>query len=295
MAKRASTPRRSTKPRPALESLLEERQTITKWLARLSGSGGDASDDVRTKVTADYETRLQAVGKHLQGYAEELSDTLTKETVKQGSLLEKEEGANVRLAEAKLRHSVGEYAEDQWTQINAEIQGELGDVRKQLKVVQVEVARLQEVISSIAKMPEDDGVPLKELESGSLGDAGELEIIATGTEGDEGIKMKRPSGQADAFDELEFLKKVAPEGTGKRRRSASFKPTDVPAVPDVPDVPEPTPEPPKAKATKSEETPEIVPEDDDTARKTLKCVECGAMNRPTEWYCESCGAELAAV
>jgi hypothetical protein len=27
--------------------------------------------------------------------------------------------------------------------------------------------------------------------------------------------------------------------------------------------------------------------------KTLKCAECGAMNVPTEWYCESCGSELA--
>jgi hypothetical protein len=29
--------------------------------------------------------------------------------------------------------------------------------------------------------------------------------------------------------------------------------------------------------------------------KTLKCQECGTMNYPTEWYCERCGAELAAV
>lgn len=29
--------------------------------------------------------------------------------------------------------------------------------------------------------------------------------------------------------------------------------------------------------------------------KTLKCNECGAMNYATEWYCERCGAELAAL
>jgi hypothetical protein len=29
--------------------------------------------------------------------------------------------------------------------------------------------------------------------------------------------------------------------------------------------------------------------------KTLKCNDCGAMNYPTEWYCERCGAELAAL
>lgn len=29
--------------------------------------------------------------------------------------------------------------------------------------------------------------------------------------------------------------------------------------------------------------------------KTLKCGECGSMNYPTEWYCERCGGELAAL
>jgi hypothetical protein len=31
------------------------------------------------------------------------------------------------------------------------------------------------------------------------------------------------------------------------------------------------------------------------AAKTLKCGECGAVNYPTEWYCERCGAELASL
>lgn len=30
------------------------------------------------------------------------------------------------------------------------------------------------------------------------------------------------------------------------------------------------------------------------AVKSLKCGECGALNYPTEWYCERCGGELAA-
>jgi hypothetical protein len=29
--------------------------------------------------------------------------------------------------------------------------------------------------------------------------------------------------------------------------------------------------------------------------KSLKCQECGTMNYPTEWYCERCGGELAAL
>ncbi len=29
--------------------------------------------------------------------------------------------------------------------------------------------------------------------------------------------------------------------------------------------------------------------------RTLRCGECGAMNRPLEWYCEKCGAELTVA
>jgi hypothetical protein len=29
--------------------------------------------------------------------------------------------------------------------------------------------------------------------------------------------------------------------------------------------------------------------------KTLRCRECSAMNNPSEWYCERCGAELSAL
>jgi hypothetical protein len=29
--------------------------------------------------------------------------------------------------------------------------------------------------------------------------------------------------------------------------------------------------------------------------KTLRCQDCGEMNYPTEWYCERCGGELAAL
>lgn len=31
------------------------------------------------------------------------------------------------------------------------------------------------------------------------------------------------------------------------------------------------------------------------ALKTLRCAECGTLNYPTEWYCERCGGELAAM
>ncbi len=41
--------------------------------------------------------------------------------------------------------------------------------------------------------------------------------------------------------------------------------------------------------------PIVLKDKPNESAKTLKCAECGAMNYPTEWYCERCGAELASL
>ena len=55
--------------------------------------------------------------------------------------------------------------------------------------------------------------------------------------------------------------------------------------------------PPASRATPGQPASALGAEDrpGQTVPKTLKCGECGSMNRPTEWYCERCGAELAAL
>lgn len=285
-------PRRSPKSSEDVEKLLDERQAITEWLERLALTGEDASDDVRSKVREDYETRLAAASEGLQGYADELRSTLSKETKKRTDFLEREQRAEVRLAEAKLRHAVGEYEDSQWNEIHSEILGELVKVREGLKAAGKEIDRLEDVLSSIDRQPtvdeadqvgpEKERVSLAELEP-EPDEAG----VAGGGAGKESKPAGGTSGQTDAFDDLAFLKKVAPEAAGKRRRSgAMFKPFEGAGT---------AADKPGSTVTAPEEKLQVGPAEDPTAKKTLKCQECGAMNRPTEWYCESCGAELAAV
>ena len=56
-----------------------------------------------------------------------------------------------------------------------------------------------------------------------------------------------------------------------------------------------------AAAAEPESAPDVAASATDTdsggqtQAKTLKCAECGELNRPTEWYCERCGAELASL
>ena len=101
----------------------------------------------------------------------------------------------------------------------------------------------------------------------------------------------RLSGEINgAFDELAFLKSVAEEerkpAPGRRSNPGAGAPVQASRAVETPAAPS------SAKAGA------FAPAAMDPKRendKTLKCAECGAMNYPTEWYCESCGGELSAL
>jgi hypothetical protein len=113
-----------------------------------------------------------------------------------------------------------------------------------------------------------------------------------------------PAGGSGKLDELAFLKSVTNEPAPAPRRGSGSYPK-VPAEPPPAAAP-PPPAPPAPAAPvittadpfASKSQPAIDPKSRGSTPnvpKTLKCAECGTLNRPTEWYCERCGAELAAL
>lgn len=112
--------------------------------------------------------------------------------------------------------------------------------------------------------------------------------------------------RANSFDELAFLSSVVDTPSG----SLDSAPRDEPdedtklqkfARNSVEDAVVSSPEtmtPPRQLAAieivRDEEPPVPVSASAESG-KSLKCGECGAMNYPTEWYCERCGAELASL
>lgn len=109
----------------------------------------------------------------------------------------------------------------------------------------------------------------------------------------------KPNEGGQKLDELAFLKSVTDE-----EASAHMAPAAPAPPPPAPTPPPPAPKPPRpsggfTKPATIEPAAEAKPaQDKDRAsggQKTLKCGECGTLNRPTEWYCERCGAELAAL
>jgi hypothetical protein len=315
-----------------IEALLRERARYNEWLAKLDGASSGVPPAVRDKVRADYDGRLRRVMEELKSHAATIRDELARHRSAQADLESRRSAAEEALAEASVRHTVGEYSDDEWRRLSEETSQALGLVQADLAKVRAEITRLVEVQGLIADRPQvaaSLGVPVPPeparngpslvtsasaapLASPSADAAAtaapnidmlpdptpDISAAASASLPVEPVvpihsaapvaaaaprfvpkpasEPARPRGGSAPVDELAFLKSVsansgAPAVSPPGRRSGETpRPADTPA------------EPAPAAGGKNQ-------------AKTLKCGECGTLNRPTEWYCERCGAELAAL
>ncbi|HEX2220069.1 MAG TPA: hypothetical protein VHG35_14805 [Gemmatimonadales bacterium] len=279
----------------SIEALLEQRAQYEEWLAKLDSAANKAPPAVRQKVRADYEVRLRGVIDRLRGHAATIAEELQRHQTTQGELDAQRRQAEDELAEAEVRHTVGEFGEDEWRRISEESDRKLSGLRDQLKTVGSEIARLVEVQGLIAApvraaepAPAPESAPHAEdviERSPPPPPPPQAEPVAEAPPPRPTPRPTPPRGRepepAGAVDELAFLKSVADEGarpTGGRR----------------PSNPGASPAPQASRAVETAPAPAGKSGAPGVA-KTLKCGECGTLNRPTEWYCERCGAELAGI
>ncbi len=253
-------PKGPSKSTLIIQRLLEERRQYEAWLARLNDSADATPGQVRARVRSDYEARLAAVTEELKAHAESARLAIEEKRYLRGELQKKEARASEKLTETELRHAVGEYDESQWEQVHKDVLAELVSVREDLQAVEVDIQKLQELDALVSQRP----VPPPR----------------TAPPSPHREPPARPE-KVGAEDELAFIKSVTEDDkdtapSPKRASGAQFQP----AVPNPLLPSTPTPE---------------ASDDELEEQRTLKCKGCGTMNLPTEWYCEQCGAELAAV
>ncbi len=290
-------------PLAQVDRLLQQRAQYEAWLQKLTAAGSAAPESVRSRVRGDYEARLQSVVTELRTHAATVDSSLREHRSTLAALEARRSSIEERLAEAELRFAVGEYTDEEWSSVGQEAQDALGEIAQRTVAETGEIDRLAEVqrlISAPVKAepspppaPEPVRAPSPDLPAGILlADAGPSvgEVPpAAPVVGAPKFTPKTPvpgrapalgrSGGGSGMDELAFLKSVTGDES-KRRQVAARKP-DAPTEPAAESVTS------DAGGGKAAATP--------TAAKTLKCGECGTLNRPTEWYCERCGAELAAL
>src|SRR5215208_5302901 len=133
-----------------IEELLEQRTQYEEWLAKLDSSGDKAPPAVRQRVRGDYEARLQGVMEQLRGRGSAISEELERHHATQAELDRQRRAAEEALAESEVRHSVGEYTEDEWRRVSDQSRQEIEQLRAQLRSIGAEITRLTQVQALIA-------------------------------------------------------------------------------------------------------------------------------------------------
>ena len=315
----------------AVEQLLAESDALRGWLARLEQAPASAPSAIRERVRGDYQRRLDEITAGLSAHADVVSTKLDEDRVEHAALLARATGARDGLAEAELRHIVGEYDDTRFEGERRRFTSDMESFDLALSAVAERIARLEEVHALVQREPRAPIVDFKlaldepaapvESEAVAIDDLApdaeealavfdehrepdaepaEPATAAPSSGPDNGPLSFRPSGNGS-----EWTRPIPPPAT---RPFGNAAPLGIPAA-DVPprfvrnaEKPAPPASVPSGVAAQDAtmnagdgDSPAVADTNATPVGRTLRCGECGAMNRPLEWYCEKCGAELTAV
>jgi hypothetical protein len=303
-------------------ALIEERRQFEAWIDGLAQRRESTPAHVYERVHADYVARLGKVNERLASHRGALDEEL-KSLQTRLALLD----AEIQLkaderAEVDLRSAVGELSEGEVKKALKSLDDALESMRGERSSLDTSVNRLHEFLA--ATDDRRDNTP--PAPAAAVSPRVSEPVVAPPAPAAPPAPPAAPAPltphrRSTPFDELGFLNAVI----GAEPTSA----TSAAAAPAPEPAPAPPVEPPPATnrisgVVKDEQVSEsllagIGTSDDEEAAqpfaanvpantpiklrtsarqeplKTLKCGECSTMNYATEWYCERCGAELAAL
>lgn len=301
-------------------ALLEERRRYESWLQALDARRDTTPGHVFERVQSDYRARLERVDEQIESHRHAIEEERAS-VQSRLSLLEAEERTRRdERAELDLRAHVGELAGGDAESAFRTVDDALEQLTTEKTSLQARLVELETILGPRATPAETappigaselPGMP-ESTDSGGNGDVVPIEALSETPAAQAGVDsdiaaLRTPSG---SFDELAFLNTVvgaekpgAPAGAepliGSSRRNASIVRDDSASeslLAGVADTPPRTTSGVPLAAHVASNTPIVLKATSSVEQvKTLKCSECGAMNYPTEWYCERCGAELAAL
>ncbi len=287
-------------PDQAVQALFAERTKYEGWISGLEMKRALTPTHIYDRVHADYLARLQRVIEQLHSHRAALQDMANALTDRLTEIDIEEAKHRDERAEADLRAAVGEYTPDQVTQAQRRSDEAIAALTTQRAGVETEVSKLRTVL--------DAATPAPAMARQLTPDTG---VTAQPRQTQDAYESPAPVTQQEQFDDLEFLKHVVESPSGEQdavpsavgapatpsegtqaqpvlmsaeRTVAQFAESPTPSRAD----PRATPSEPRLSSSFLKDVP---PEQ----VKSLKCQECGTLNYPTEWYCERCGAELAAL
>jgi hypothetical protein len=276
-----------------LNALLEERARYERWIAQLTAKREQTPPHVFERVRTDYSSRLDNVMGQLRSHAEGLQSAAATLEERVATLSSEESTRRDARAEIELRSLVGEYDEARAQAELAACDVEIGRLEAERSAASGELNRLKEILGLI-RQPSGRPAP-----------------APAPAQASRPLGAPVPRAETDStIQELAFLNSLVMDRPGNPAAPAPPAPAPAPATPpsapQVEDIPlvtsletaersEAQPVGREGLSRQASGTPAFLKGVPTEQVKTLKCQECGTMNYPTEWYCERCGGELAAM
>ncbi|SRR6266542_1444460 len=280
----------------ALNGLLTERKRYEEWLAALETRRSNTSDAVYQKVRSDYEKRLKDVSDRLTSRAGELRAGIASLTAKLQDIAREELAQHEARQEAELRAAVGEYGAEEWQTVKQNSEKQLARVARDRTATETQLADLNRVYAmSTGNAPVSaTAVPAAAAPASPAAARPDAPAPVAPRKAQKSSSAGWPS--RDGEDETTRAPAGAsgPSGGRGAAKDSNFEELASITQPGTATATK-TPESNPAPASKSKATRGGLPDLRTEQHKTLKCPECGAMNYPTEWYCERCGGELATL
>ncbi len=304
-----STAAEGALPLDEIRSLVDERGRYEGWLQAIEARRGATPAHVLDRVRQDYAARLGRVAERLDSHAGPLrahESALAERHAQVEHRLGEQRDA---LAEIELRTLVGEYAADEGEQRLAGAQQAIAALERELGGSSSSLAEVRGLVTRVA--PATTAAP-----SATAPAAGAPAAVPAQPAGEPVSAPAVPatSGSAESAATEQDPADVAPTaalveppqtGTAESGTGAgagfdhgavdaarvALGDTDRSLTPSFTDAV-------RAGGGASAFSGGRAPAAESAAmgqEKTLRCQDCGALNYPTEWYCEKCGGELAAL
>jgi Asp-tRNA(Asn)/Glu-tRNA(Gln) amidotransferase A subunit family amidase len=258
-----------------LAQLIADRDRYREWLQNLADQKDEIPEAVFSRVQLDYRARLKDVYRQLRtrldGVRALHAERLTELRDTRSHLQERQD----ELAEAELRHRVGEYERDRWQQIQRTLSSQIEAAEQARAELQEAVDRLEETLVEIGRISEevdqfDDAAFVRSLMEGAAQEKDD-------DEGEDEEKEDQEEEEAPAEPEVEEdpqdeVRQDPPERAREPAVRAPRPAVEAPTHPAMPPPPPPIGEP--------------------KPRRTVECRTCGMFNVSGARFCEYCGGAL---
>lgn len=280
-------------PIDEIRSLVTERQRYDDWLTALETRRAETPVRVFDRVREDYVTRRDVVLLQLREHEGALT-ALGEELDGKREVLESELAAlDDERVEAMLRTAVGEYDQDHWNVVRQTVEAKIGVRGEQRASLLAESADIRTLLSSARREPAASAPRIVEVTAAvDRPDPMPTEVEAIQPESVQPVSLDDLGLDAAAIDSIEIELNELPASPVMPIPAAPVVAATDDGFDDLAFLRSVTAQTPLSSTAVPPRSPGASASE---PLKTLRCGECGTMNLPTEWYCERCGGELAAL